>query len=151
MKPLEAMRWLLLFALLAVAACQGGPTINAQNAEAFTYAFVAGRVELSSDNPLTLPSPWYRRRVYALWRSGQWANLAADVAENGFDMDINWFYLGESAKAQGFNDAARAYYRRAYNDSISSFGNRRCASFLHIDHTFCAGFRFPQDVLLRMP
>ena len=131
---------------LILAGCTG-TRIDARNAASFVDAFVAGRVQLKRNNPFALPSPRYRRHVYDLWIRRQWSYLASDVTENGYDMDLNWFYLGEAAKGQGFFEAAKVYYGRANEDAYSYDANRRCSSFRAIDPWFCAYFSFPRDLV----
>lgn len=139
-------RRLGLIALLIAGGC-GGPTINQTNAAALVDDFIEGRAQLPRDNPIALPSPWYRERVFGLWRSQQWMDLARDVIENGYDIDINWFLLGEAARGGGFRNAARVYYTRALNDSRSRDNTRRCGFF---SGSMCAGFVFPRDVQMRL-
>ncbi|MDX1374597.1 MAG: M48 family metallopeptidase [Burkholderiales bacterium] len=46
-------------------------------------------------------------------RAGAWRELAVSVMRAETLSDLSYFMLGEAAKGLGFDDAARAYYRRA--------------------------------------
>lgn len=67
--------------------------------------------------------------------------------QNGYDIDILWFYLGEAAYGGGFKDAAVIYYRVALADFVDRNGNRRCGSFIG---AMCAGFVFPYQIQQRL-
>jgi hypothetical protein len=126
---------------LFVAACQG-PSIDDANAPTILGAFASGNSQLDRDNPIALPSPWYQRRAHALWENKDWDGLTRAVIENGYDIDLNWFYLGEAARGRGLTQAARAYYTKAYADTLASDETKRCAEF----GDMCSGFAFPADI-----
>jgi hypothetical protein len=141
------IRSAILFIALLLTGC-GGPEITSINAEVSVDDFIAGDAKLERNNPIALPNPWYERRVGDLWRTSQWSVLAKEVVENGYDIDLNWFLLGEAAKGGGFAEAARIYYKKAYDDSISTDKNRRCGMFNKWG--MCIGFVFPRDAEQRL-
>lgn len=137
--------------MMLLAGCNAGPVIRPENAETFVDDFISGRVKMTYANMFALPSPWYTDRVFNYWRQKQWSLLAREVVENGFDIDINWFLLGESARNSGFYKAAEIYYNRALEDAISNNNIVRCRFYdikVPSDYPTCSHFVFPRDILI---
>lgn len=136
---------LLVFSAFVAVGCHG-PSVST-DPERYLDQFLNGQIKLGRNNPIALPSPWDQRRMRNQWQQRQWSALARDVIENGYIMDINYFYLGEAASGLGRYDAARIYYINALN--LSS-GDRRVAACATFSADMCGGFILPQIIYQRL-
>lgn len=106
-----------MFAALLTAACEG-PTIDERNAPQLMDDFAAGRIKLLRNNPIAASNVGSTKRAYGFWFNHQWNMLAKEIIENGYDDDINWFYMGEAANGGGRRGCAH----------LLQEGNFRCQS-----------------------
>jgi hypothetical protein len=149
MKTNSMKLWLASLSCFTIAAC-GGPDLNATNAAKYAKIFEEGRASLDRNNPGALPSPWEAEKFKKLWDQRDWVTLSGEVMQNGYDMDVQWFYLGEAAYGENLKAAAVTYYRVALGDSTSFDSNRRCRSFPHFAVDLCSGFVFPNQIQQRL-
>jgi predicted Zn-dependent protease len=60
---------------------------------------------------------------------GQWRDLAVSVLQVGYQSDLSYFLLAESARGLGLKDAARTYYRRALDAGAQYGCGEDCEGF----------------------
>ncbi len=96
-------------------------------------AFTEGRFELQGGNvPGLLVKQGALRSKHD---SGLWRDLAQDVMDLGFKLDLAYFYMGRAAQGLGFEEASKRYMRTALELSATAEGSCAKRSFLS-----CSGF-----------
>ena len=71
-----------------------------------------------------------------LLERGEWSELAIEILKVGYDLNLNYYFLGRAAEGIGKYGAAKRYYLLALNTN-------KC-------HTGCVGFSFPGDITKRL-
>ncbi len=90
------------------------PSIAAGDAIAFYSEawekFKAGLAVLDGNN---LPMQLLKQSDFAkLYQNGHWRDLAVQVMDTNYQLDLGYFYLAKAAEGLGFSDAAQAYKSR---------------------------------------
>jgi hypothetical protein len=75
-----------------------------------------------------------RQKEAGLFNNKLWMDLAKEAAGVGYDSDQQYFYLGASAAALGYRNAARTYFTLANASPI------KCSAA-----NACDGLSFPRD------
>jgi len=106
-RPLAAL--CVLLCLLAGCAAQNADLPPAAQA-ALQTEFVNGDAMLSCNLGCVGDYGAHRQALQALYQSGNWNGLSAQILEIGENIDQAWFYLAAAAEGLGDDDAAQRYY-----------------------------------------
>jgi hypothetical protein len=83
----------------------------------------------------------------ALYARQDWVGLTNSVQKIGFQIDINYYFLGRAAEAYGAYGAAVRYYRKAGELAATDFEPNHC---LRADLDMCAGVNLAAELPQRI-
>lgn len=118
---------------LLSACATGGISVNAPD---FQNKFASGNIRLTCKLECAGTVGQARQNMRALYNNKLWADLAKEVSRVGYDSDQQYFYLGASAAALGYRNAARTYFALANASTV------KCGGTPNV----CDGFSFPADI-----
>ncbi len=121
---------------LSADAAKGGPLmLNTPEYDRFTK----GEVVLTCAGPCALGYSLRGGGWKKLHDAGQWRQLATQIVDAGYQMDLTYYYLGRAALALGFTDSATTYFSRSVEASAAE--STRCKGRF-VD--WCEGFALPE-------
>ncbi|MBF0560573.1 MAG: hypothetical protein HQL37_00890 [Alphaproteobacteria bacterium] len=107
---------------------------GSSNISSLVDQFVDGTVQLDCGASCSDTFAARRPAMLAMYRSNDWVRLSREVVTIGYDQDLAWFYLGQSAQGLGLGDAAVKYYLYAMETPS------KCLDEM------CDGFIFPERI-----
>jgi len=129
---MNKLQLLLISAVLGLTACASGGI--ATNAPDFQNKFASGNLRLTCGLACVGTMVSARQKEAGLFNNKLWMDLAKEAAGVGYDSDQQYFYLGASAAALGYRNAARTYFTLANASPI------KCSAA-----NACDGLSFPRD------
>jgi len=129
---MNKLQLLLISAVLGLTACANGGI--ATNAPDFQNKFASGNLRLTCGLACVGTMVSARQKEAGLFNNKLWMDLAKEAAGVGYDSDQQYFYLGASAAALGYRNAARTYFTLANASPI------KCSAA-----NACDGLSFPRD------
>ena len=129
---MNKLQLLLISAVLGLTACASGGI--ATNAPDFQNKFASGNLRLTCGLACVGTMVSARQKEAGLFNNKLWMDLAKEAAGVGYDSDQQYFYLGASAAALGYRNAARTYFTLANASPI------KCSAA-----NACDGLAFPRD------
>jgi len=126
--------WTGLFVAIGLGGCAtGGISTSAPD---FQNKFAKGEIRLTCTLSCAGSVGVARKKMRGFYDNKLWMDLAKEVSEIGFDNDQQYFYLGASAAALGYRNAARTYFNLARASAL------KCGGSTNV----CDGFNFPNDI-----